>query len=65
MESHGEPGRVHVTEATYQRLKDKYELELRGMVPIKGKGMMTTYWLKGKKRESLVEPSRFPIVSVS
>jgi adenylate cyclase len=65
MESHGEPGRVHVTEATYQRLKDKYELELRGMVQIKGKGMMTTYWLKGKKRESLVEPSRFPIVSVS
>jgi adenylate cyclase len=49
MESHGEPGRIHITEATYQRIKHSYELELRGMVPIKGKGMMKTYWLKGKK----------------
>jgi adenylate cyclase len=51
MESHGEPGRIHVTEATYLRIRDSYACELRGMVPIKGKGMMTTYWLKGKKDE--------------
>jgi adenylate cyclase len=65
MESHGEPERIHVTEATYLRIKDRYELELRGLVSIKGKGMMRTYWLKGKKRESLVEQPRFPIASVS
>jgi adenylate cyclase len=65
MESHGEQGRIHVTEATYLRIKNRYELELRGLVSIKGKGMMRTYWLKGKKRESLVQQPRLPIASVS
>jgi adenylate cyclase len=65
MESHGEPGQIHITESTYLRIRDNYACELRGMVPIKGKGMMTTYWLKGKKRESLVERPRLPIASVS
>lgn len=65
MESHGEAGQIHITESTYLRIRDNYACELRGMVPIKGKGMMTTYWLKGKKRESLVDQPRLPIASVS
>jgi class 3 adenylate cyclase len=43
MESHGIPGQVHVTEAIYQALKDSFELEPRGSVEVKGKGVMTTY----------------------
>ncbi len=52
MESHGTPGRIHVTEATYERLKNKYEFEERGAIAVKGKGDMTTYWLLGRKLAS-------------
>lgn len=49
MESHGIPGSIQVTEATYERLRDRYELEKRGELEIKGKGKMTTYFLTGRK----------------
>ncbi|NEO25429.1 MAG: adenylate/guanylate cyclase, partial [Kamptonema sp. SIO4C4] len=49
MESTGEPGKIQVTEAVYQVLKDDYILEARGTVDVKGKGEMNTYWLLGKK----------------
>jgi PAS domain S-box-containing protein len=45
MESQGIPGRIQVTATTYERLQDKYLLEQRGTIPVKGKGDMTTYWL--------------------
>jgi len=45
MESQGIPGRIQVTASTYERLQDKYLLEERGTIPVKGKGDMTTYWL--------------------
>lgn len=48
MESHGIPGRIQVTEATYQRLKDQYQFEQRGIIDVKGKGEMPTYWLLQK-----------------
>ena len=50
MESHGIPGNIQVTEATYQRLKAQYLFEERGLVQVKGKGKMNCYLLKGKKR---------------
>ncbi len=49
MESHGVPNRVHVTAATYQALRHVFELESRGEIDVKGKGVMTTYLLVGKK----------------
>jgi len=45
MESHGEPGYIQVTEATYVRLKEQFLLEPRGTIVVKGRGEMTTYWL--------------------
>ena len=45
MESHGVPGRIHVTESTYNLVKDKYQFESRGIIEIKGKGNMETYLL--------------------
>jgi class 3 adenylate cyclase len=50
MESHGIPGNIQVTEATYQRLKTQYLFEERGPIQVKGKGLMNCYLLKGKKR---------------
>jgi class 3 adenylate cyclase len=49
MESHGFPGAIQVTDSTYQCLKDKYQLEERGTIPVKGKGEMQTFILKGRK----------------
>ncbi|NJL88498.1 MAG: HAMP domain-containing protein [Coleofasciculaceae cyanobacterium SM2_1_6] len=49
MESHGKPGYIQVTEATYQQLKDLYVLEPRGSVQVKGRGEMITYWLVGRR----------------
>ena len=49
MESSGSPGKIQVTSATYEKIKDQFILEKRGLVPVKGKGEMETYWLMEKK----------------
>ena len=46
MESHGIPGCIQVSESTYELLKDKFSLDTRGEIDVKGKGKMTTYILK-------------------
>jgi len=48
MESHGEAGKIHVTEALYNKLRDKYLFQERGNIEIKGKGSMKTYFVLGK-----------------
>jgi len=53
MESHGKPGYIQVTSSTYNYLKERYLLELRGTIDVKGRGEMITYWLVG--RRSLAE----------
>lgn len=49
MESHGEPGKVHISQATYELLKDDFECESRGLIPIKGKGEMETWFVIASK----------------
>ncbi|MDY6781870.1 MAG: PAS domain S-box protein [Cyanobacteriota bacterium] len=49
MESSGLPGRIQVTAPTYERLREGYEFEERGIVSVKGRGEMMTYWLVGPK----------------
>jgi adenylate cyclase len=48
MESHGVPGRIHVTEATYLLLADRFDFEKRAPIEVKGKGAMQTYLLIGQ-----------------
>lgn len=45
LESHGEPGRVHVSESLCRALPESFEWEERGVIDVKGKGAMATYWL--------------------
>ena len=49
MESHGTPGHIQVTRATYELLRDEFELEPRGTIPIKGKGDVETWYLVGRR----------------
>lgn len=48
MESQGIPGKIQVTEFTYNILYDKYLFEERGTISVKGKGEMKTYFLLDK-----------------
>jgi len=49
MESNGIPGKIQVTPALYDCLKDKFLLKMRGAVEIQGKGEMMVYWWVGTK----------------
>ena len=48
MESLGVPGCIQVTARTYQRLGDGYRFQRRGLVAVKGKGEMVSYFLVGR-----------------
>ncbi len=48
MESHGVSGRIQMTESTRQRLGEKFKLEKRGAIEIKGKGEMETWFLNSR-----------------
>jgi len=49
MESHGQPGRVHVTASTYALIKDEFVCEPRGSIEVKGKGEMETWWVTSSR----------------
>lgn len=49
MQSHGIPGKIQITHATHELLKDEFVCEPRGKVMIKGKGEMETWFLMGSK----------------
>jgi class 3 adenylate cyclase/ActR/RegA family two-component response regulator len=49
MESQGLPGRIQVTESTYNQLKNRYNFEEWGVVNIKRKGKMPTYFFIDRK----------------
>lgn len=56
LHSHCAPGSILVSPATYLRLRNRYQLENRGVVELVGKGQMLSYMLQGK-----MEPSRSAI----
>jgi adenylate cyclase len=51
MESHGTPGRIQITRATYELLSDEFECEPRGTIPVKGKGEVEVWYLVGRRAD--------------
>ncbi len=49
MESTDVEGRIQVPQRVYESLKDDYVLEERGLVDVKGKGPMNTWYLVGRR----------------
>ncbi|XP_065346334.1 guanylate cyclase 2G [Cloeon dipterum] len=51
METTGEPLRIHISSEMNEALNQVggFETELRGLVEVKGKGVLETYWLVGKQ----------------
>ena len=46
MESHGVPGRIHISNATYELINHKFVCERRGSIEVKGKGKMQTWFVE-------------------
>ena len=57
MESHGLPGEIQITEAMAEKLKDEYLIVQRGWVEVKGKGLLQTFWLKGREDKDVSNES--------
>ena len=51
MQSDGTPGRIQITRATYELLRDEFVCEPRGTIAVKGKGEMETWYLVGRRGE--------------
>ncbi|MGB6205948.1 adenylate/guanylate cyclase domain-containing protein, partial [Mycobacterium sp.] len=52
MESTDSVGRIQVPEDVYQRLKNDFVLQERGVFDVKGKGLMRTWYLVGRKPDT-------------
>jgi adenylate cyclase len=56
MEHHGTPGRIHVSDAVAERIRAAggpgapFALSARGLIDVKGKGAMHTWWLDAASR---------------
>lgn len=57
MESTSKPGMIQVSQQVYDRLKDRYELEARGNIPVKGKSELAIYELIGSRKLTGSPPS--------
>ena len=49
MESSGEPGRINISEKTYEMVRDRFECELRGHIEVKGLGPMPMYFVTRRR----------------
>ena len=49
MQTKSEPGRINVSESTYELIKDHYDCEFRGEIDVKNKGMMKMFFVNAKK----------------
>jgi len=49
LESHGLPGEIQVSEVVKELTQNRFHFELRGEIPLKGRGIFRTYLLKGKR----------------
>ncbi|KAK6627826.1 hypothetical protein RUM44_010305 [Polyplax serrata] len=53
MQTTSAPGKIHISNTTFKLLNPNlYQMESRGMIHIKGKGEMETYWLSNKVPET-------------
>ena len=49
MESHSQAGCIQITQATYELVKGEFDCQRRGVVQVKGKGEMETWFLIGRR----------------
>jgi adenylate cyclase len=57
MESHGVPGRIHVTSHMRELLQDDFTFMPRGEIEVKGKGTMSTWFLEWVRYQNRQKPA--------
>jgi adenylate cyclase len=57
MESHGESGKIQITRAMYELVRDEFECEYIGEITVKGKGKLEAWHLLAKKEARKEERS--------
>ena len=55
MESHGEPGKIHISQSTYELLKDDFHCTRRGPIEVKGKGILNTWYVDRRSQPESVD----------
>ena len=46
MESNSDPGRINISEMTYNIVKSQFDCEYRGEIAVKNRGQMKMYFVK-------------------
>jgi class 3 adenylate cyclase len=52
MESSSEPGKINISENTYELIKDDFNCDYRGKIEVKNKGMMKMYFVNDVKEKN-------------
>ncbi|QCK14495.1 adenylate/guanylate cyclase domain-containing protein [Mangrovivirga cuniculi] len=55
MESSSTPGKINISETTYELVKDKFECSYRGALDVKNKGQLNMYFVEGIKNEEEID----------
>lgn len=53
MESNSEPGKINVSENTYELIKDDFDCEYRGEITVKNRGMLKMYFVNSSKNKTV------------
>ena len=53
MESNSEPGKINISENTYDLIKDFFDCVYRGEIAVKNRGMMKMYFVEGLKEKEM------------
>ncbi|KAJ2947593.1 hypothetical protein O0L34_g17390 [Tuta absoluta] len=51
MQTTSEPGKIQISKKTASELPSKFRFRRRGLIKVKGKGMMETFWLEAELEE--------------
>ena len=55
MESNSEPGKINISQNTYQIVKDAFDCTYRGEIEVKNRGMMKMYFVNAQKINKISE----------
>ncbi|NNC70143.1 MAG: adenylate/guanylate cyclase domain-containing protein, partial [Flavobacteriaceae bacterium] len=64
MESMSKPGRINISENTYQLIKETFNCKYRGEIDVKNKGMMKMYYVNGLKTKNAAATTNHKKVKV-
>ena len=61
METKSLPGKINVSESTYELIKDVYDYQYRGEIDVKNKGMMKMYFINGIKDYGFIDDLEYSL----